>query len=318
MWTRTAIVIVAAGLLLGEGLAFAQTAPGEAVEKTQSGVINWTTGWIKATGLGVAPPNLPPGQSKAMAERAAFAVALRNVLETVKGVRVDSETLVENYMVTNDVIRTQISGYVKGAQIAKTETLPDGGVEITVKVPLWGTDSIISPLMGQKPVQAVTLAPEPGEDSHTGLVIDARGLGLKPACFPEVRDEAGNVVYGAGTADRGMVEKHGLIEYRSLPKDANISLFFGEGAVIIRPVDTTPPAAPREGRRPLKIKGVNKAGALKANVLISSEDAKRIKADAGMVGALQRSKVIIVTDPLIGGMEGRLLDEDGYLTAWER
>jgi hypothetical protein len=56
---------------------------------------------------------------------------------------------------------------------------------------------------------------------------------------------------------------------------------------------------------PLKIKGGDKAGALKANIIISSEDAKKIRDDSALNVALKRSRVTVVTDPLIGGMEGR-------------
>lgn len=287
---------------------------GQAIEQTGNGKINWTTGWVLATGLGAPPANAGAGQARAMAERAAYAVAVRNLLELVKGVRVDSATLVENYIVTNDVIKTQVQGFVRGAQIAKKDVQSDGGVEVTVKVPLWGTDSLITPLLSEKGVASQSLPPdsEAGE-GFTGLVIDARGLGVKPACFPMVLDDKGGVVYGPEIIDRATVEQNGMVQYQTLPKGANISSVFGEDAYVIRPVQIAP--VPREGRRPLKIKGADKAGVLKANILISSDDAKKIREDAQMGGALRRSKVVIVTDPLIGGMEGRVPITDGLLAA---
>jgi hypothetical protein len=279
-------------------------AVGQAVERSGNGEINWTAGWVQATGLGAPPANAGPGQARAMAERAAYAVAVRNLLEMVKGVRVDSATLVENYIVTNDVIKTQVQGFVRGAQIAKKEVQADGGVEVTVRMPLWGTDSLITPFLNEKAIGSQNLPPEAETgEGHTGLVIDARGLGVKPAFFPMVLDEKGTVVYGPETIDRTMAEKSGVVQYQTLPKGADISSLLGEDVYVIRPVQLSP--APREGRRPLKIKGVDKAGTLKTNILISSDDAKKIREDAQMGGALRRSKVVIVTDPLIGGMEGR-------------
>ncbi len=278
---------------------------GQMVEQSGNGKINWTTGWIQATGLGAPPATAGPGQARAMAERAAYAVAVRNLLELVKGVRVDSATLVENYIVTNDVIKTQVQGFVRGAQIAKKEVQADGGVEVTVKIPLWGTDSLITPFLSEKSVVSQNLPPESETgEGFTGLVIDARGLGVKPACFPVVLDEKGDVVYGPEIIDRAAAEQNGMAQYQTLPKGANLSSLFGEGAYVVRPVQMSP--VPREGRRPLKIKGADKAGVLKANILISSDDAKKIREDAQMGGALRRSKVVIVTDPLIGGMEGRV------------
>lgn len=288
-------------------LALAQTAkPAPLVEPMSSGSVNWTSGWVKATGIGAPPSNVSGGAGRAMAQRAAFTVAVRNLLETVKGVRIDSVTLVENYMVQNDVIKSQVSGFVRGAQVEQTTAMPDGGVEVLVKAPLWGVNSLYDPFLDQMGVQDQTLPPEQDGEGSTGLVIDARGLGVKPACFPTVLDDKGDVVFGPKTVDRATAQKDGMVHYVAAPKGADLSSLFGDSAYIIRPVQAAPPAQPREGRKPLKLKGVDKAGALKANIIISSEDAKKIREDASLVVALKRSKVTVVTDPLIGGMEGRV------------
>ena len=295
--------------------ALAQTAkPGPLVEQISSGSVNWTSGWVKATGIGVPPPNAGPA-GKAMAQRAAFSVAVRNLLEVVKGVRIDSATLVEHYLVQDDVIKSQVNGFVKGAQIEKTNASPDGSVEVLVKAPLWGVNSLYDPFLDQMGVQDQHLPPEPAEDGYTGLVIDARGLGVKPACFPAVLDDKGAMVFGSKTVDRAAAQKDGMVHYMAAPKGADLSSLFGESAYIVRPVEAAPPAPPREGRRPLKIKGGDKAGLLKANIIISGEDAKKIRNDSGLSVALKRSRVTVVTDPLIGGMEGRVPGSEQLLAA---
>src|SRR5512146_540450 len=127
-------------LLASSGTTWAQNGHmGDAVEQTSSGLINWTSGEVYATGIGAPPAKaVNAAQARAMAERAAFVVALRNLLETVKGVRVDSETVIENFMVTSDVIRTRVDGIVKGARSVKTSYMSDGSVEIQVVMPLKG------------------------------------------------------------------------------------------------------------------------------------------------------------------------------------
>jgi peptidoglycan hydrolase-like amidase len=108
-------VFILSFCLLYSGTVWAQTfGPVDAVETTAAGVINWTVGEVYAKGIG-APPAFPgnAAQARAMAERAAYIVALRNLLETVKGVRVDADTVVENYMVKSDVIRTRVDGIVR-------------------------------------------------------------------------------------------------------------------------------------------------------------------------------------------------------------
>ncbi|MGH7167914.1 MAG: hypothetical protein ACREII_05225 [Nitrospiraceae bacterium] len=304
--TRRMLWLLAAGVLLGGegGAALAQSqSAGEAVERVGLGQVNWTTGWINATGVGVPPAEGGPG-ARLKAERAGYVVALRNLLEIVKGVRVDGESMTDAYLVKNDVIRTQVSGFIQGAQIVKTVPHPDGSVEVTVKMPVWGRESLVSALLNEKAMQSYTLPSEADtKQGYTGIVIDARGMGVNPACFPQILDETGAVVYGPGTADRTATEKNGLVQYRALPQGAKLSALFGEEAAIIRPVQRAPLA--REGRRPLKIKGLKNSGRLKANVIISVEDAKRIRGDAQLGGVLKRSRVVIITDPLIGGLEGR-------------
>lgn len=314
--TKWGVGLALAGLCVSgtAGPAMAQAAKLDPlVEPVGSGSVNWSTGWVKATGLG-APPANSGSAGRPMAQRAAFSVAIRNLLETVKGIRVDSATLVENYMVQNDVIKTQVSGFVKGAQIASTNPLPDGSVEVTVKVPMYGVDSLMTPFLPEKGIGTQELPPESPE-GYTGMVIDARGLGLKPACFPSVVDDKGQVVYGPQTVDKAAAEKDGMVHYMAAPKGADLSSLFGAGAYVIRPVQTAPPAPPREGRKPLKIKGGDKAGALKANIIISSEDAKKIRDDSALSVALKRSRVTVVTDPLIGGMEGRVPGSEHLLAS---
>lgn len=288
-------------------VALAQTSkPGHLVEQTSSGSVNWTSGWVKATGFGSPPANSSAGQGRALAQRAAFSIAVRNLLEVVKGVRIDAASLVENHMVQNEVVKSQVSGFVKGAQIEKTNESPDGSVEVLVKAPLWGVNSLYDPFLDQMGVQDQKLPPEPASESYTGLVIDARGLGVKPACFPSVLDDKGEVVFGPKMVDRAIAQKDGMVHYMAAQKDADLSFLFGEGTYVIRPVQAAPPAPPRSGRMPLKIKGGDKAGLLKANIIISSEDAKKIREDPALTVALKRSRVTVVTDPLIGGMEGRM------------
>ena len=109
-----------------------------AIERIGPGTIDWAEGMVTATGVGVAAPNLMPTQAKAMAHRAAIAVGYRNLLETIKGVAIDSETTVENYIQTNDIIKAKVSGIIQGAKILDTRVTEDGNVEIQVRVSLRG------------------------------------------------------------------------------------------------------------------------------------------------------------------------------------
>jgi hypothetical protein len=114
---------------------------GEVIETVGNGWIDWSRGIIMAKGSG-APPREARNiaQARLMTERAALTDARRNLLEVLKGVRVDSSTLVENFMVKDDQIRLQAEGFIQGSVEVRRfrKYLSDGAIEITVAVDLAG------------------------------------------------------------------------------------------------------------------------------------------------------------------------------------
>jgi hypothetical protein len=108
-------------------------------ERLPSGTINWSEGLITATGSGAPPSSVAnPAQARLMAKRAAVLDARRNLLETVKGVTVDAQTTVQNFMTTNDIVVTRVSGIVKLSRVINTRYMSDGAVEVTVEMDLRG------------------------------------------------------------------------------------------------------------------------------------------------------------------------------------
>ena len=108
-------------------------------EQIGNGTVNWSKGVVQAVGIG-APPEKYYGkpQARPMALRAAKIDAMRNLLETTKGVQIDSNTTVSNFMVESDVISAKVQGMVRGAQTVGQEYLSDGTVEITMQMSLNG------------------------------------------------------------------------------------------------------------------------------------------------------------------------------------
>ncbi|MEW6778313.1 MAG: LPP20 family lipoprotein, partial [Bdellovibrionota bacterium] len=119
-------------------MARAQAPNFELVEKLGTGVVSWSGGYVEAEGSGAPNGNAPSAVvARLGAERAAKADALRNLLEAVKGVRVASETTVENFVTTSDTIRTKVEGVVRGA--IEIEKNFDGQVAtVKIRAPLWG------------------------------------------------------------------------------------------------------------------------------------------------------------------------------------
>ena len=308
----------------------------EVIERLTNGEINWTLGKVTAKGGGVPPTGITvPSQARIMAERAARADALRNLLEAVKGVRVDAETTVENYTTKSDRVMTRVSGIVIGAREVGKRYLSDGAVEITMEINLTGEllavmlqelPPLTMPQMPapprppiQKPappspvtppVQKPSLPPPPPPETkvspppspaegkkappttevqvkveekldlkkleYTGLIVDARKLGLRPALIPKILNQKGELVYSQQSLEQRDLIRMGLVGYA---KDVD--------------------AAARNQRvtaDPYVIPGLNAAGEKKTDVVISNREAQVVLTTAPYTGYLKNGRVMIVYD----------------------
>ncbi len=243
-----------------------------------SGKIDWTTGVITSVGIG-APPAQPANaaQARAMAERAAQVVAYRNLLEAVKGVRVDSTTTVENFMVTSDVIKTEVSGIIQGAMVMDKKYMSDGSVEVTVGMKLSGAlaDTLLPKGPATPPAAAPGTSAAPGQ-LYTGLIVDARGLGVRPAMAPKVMNEDGKEVYGSAWISRDYAVREGMVGYLKDPASAQTN--------------------PRVTDKPLMVKAIKASGDARVDTVISNADAAALQSASQNLSMLEKCRVIILVD----------------------
>jgi hypothetical protein len=275
--------IVLALLVLMSGVAFAQlqgTVKDVIDPVGSTGKVDWTTGVITAVGIG-APPAQPANaaQARAMAERAAQVVALRNLLEAIKGVRVDSTTLVENFMVTSDVIRTEVSGFVQGATVMDKKYMSDGSVEVTVGMKLTGAlaDALLpkGPLTPPTGITGTLTPATPGQ-AYTGLIVDARGLGVRPAMVPKILNEDGREVYGSAWVNRDYAVREGMVGYLKDPLAAQTN--------------------PRVTDKPLMVKALKVSGDARVDLVVTNADAAMLHGAAQNLSFLEKCRVIVLVD----------------------
>lgn len=285
-----------------------------------NGKVNWSAGYVEAIGIG-APPESAYGKPTArpLALRAARVDAYRNLLEVVKGVRVDATTEVKDFTVSNDTIRAQVEGMVKGAEVRKQDYMSDGTVEVTLRMPLGG-DLTKAVLPIPRVVKSITfdrpaapLAPEPPPAApepppaspalpvpapqapappaaappapapaapqvmiFTGMVVDARGIQARPAMSPKIIDENGQEVYGSMQVEREYAVQQGMSGY-----SRDLSAAQGNARVT---------------NNPLTIKGVKTDGPGKSNIVISNDDAGKIRSSGENMSFLKKARVMIVLD----------------------
>ncbi|MBM4443507.1 MAG: LPP20 family lipoprotein, partial [Candidatus Rokubacteria bacterium] len=181
------------------GAAQLQVGPADKID----GGVNWTTQLVTATGRGVPPPNaVSAAQGRALAITAATVLARAALLENIKGVVIEGQTTVQNAMVSNSVVQQRVSGVIRGAAILNTRELSDGSVEVTVGIPAKGElAEIVIPSVPRPPAPVTPPAPAPVTPAptapprpapavtYTGLVVDARGLSVRPAMAPKIVSE---------------------------------------------------------------------------------------------------------------------------------
>ena len=247
-----------------------------------AGSVNWQSQMIRATGIGAPNPNHPMAAQRAGAINAAKYDALRQILETVKGMNISSETTVRNAMVENDVIMTGVSGAVKNFKKTDTRYLSDGSVEVDVEIPLSGIllGELLPQNTGSQKPGGYKYDDEP-QSSFTGgvvsgLIIDARGLGLRPAIAPRVLDENGNEVYGTGFVSRDYAVQIGVVGYeKDIVRAQSDDRVKGSPAVV----------------KALRVEGSNKT-----DVVISNSDASNIQFAAQNQNFMEQCKVMFILD----------------------
>lgn len=227
------------------------TVPTFARAENQQGAIDWQTRTIKCKGQAAPSPTaVNPAQARIGAERAAKADAMRNILETLKGVNVSGGKTVADSMKDSGV-SAKVSGAIKNFKQTDVRYFDDGGVELDVEMPL---DGLIETLVpgGAKKSDATPAS----TGGSTGLVVDATGVKVTPALAPRIVDEEGKEVYGPAEVNTEKV-KHGLASY---VKD-----------------QAAAKKDPRVGETPTTVKAIALAKGSTSDVVISNADAKKAR-----------------------------------------
>lgn len=136
--------------ILACSMALLVTIPAQAadvVKELGNGGINWSAGTIYAHGYGVPKAGTKGGKARLLARRAAQVDAYRNLAEIVQGVRVNSQTVVQDMMLSSDLVKTSVDAVIKGAVITK-DHYQNEVASVTMQIPIEG--NLMSALVPEK------------------------------------------------------------------------------------------------------------------------------------------------------------------------
>lgn len=221
----------------------------------EKGTINWGTKFITAKGF------VPITKNEALARRGAIVAANRRLLELIRGVHIDSKTLVSNLMDVSDVVRQEINGVVSNAVI-KEEWQENGNYVVIMQAPV---GNFISAIIKEKKIPT----PDFLENSkYTGLVIDARGLSLEPAIFVNI--------YNGKDGVKVCGPIHPVYRFSAKNLDG-----INEDRI---------------GANPLRIEAKGTTGPGGVDITISNGNAKKVRKKILNTGIFTKSKVVILID----------------------
>lgn len=236
-------------------------------EAFPGGYVDWTRGVLVVSTTGSQSAGAP--KALHLTEQEALNRLQSKVQEEQRLVRLDSDQKVGDRMQEGDPIAGLLLESSGNFTIAETRYYSSGRVELTAELPLhgWLRPALVDRAKGEEG------AADSGEFS--GVLIDARGLSLRPSLAPKITDAQGVVIYS--------------LEHLT-PRAAGEVL---PVAWVGDPAD--PEAIERAGERPLILAA--QSAARGGDIVLAEEAAKRLVQATRGTELLPSARVVVVTDP---------------------
>lgn len=284
--------------------------------------INWQAGFLKSEGIG-----------KQGSIRAAELVARSNALKTLLVTNLNATSQFDAYFSRQKTVSVKIQNVlIKNAVIEELppdSTRPDEA-KVMAMLPFYGISGLTSFLIGDQELYLEPL-PAPAQSERqpaapskefTGVIFDVRHLPqMQPALLPKILSEDGDILYDASHVEKSVFETQGMIHYVQA-NDQKLSSLVGERPLIVTPLiiaSTSNDMAvfsllaqaqqrPRRQGNELTVNATNSDGQIPVNVVVSVEDAKKIKQLNETQQLDKEGKYTILIGGEIGGVKGELLD----------
>ncbi len=272
------------GLLLSLVLVFFFFSPAWGAAYTEvfhSGKIDWSKGLAEAVGTTViSPQKLKSEKARSAAAEEAVKSARANLLDLVGRIKIDSRTTVKDLIQQSEPLGNKVQDLVARVTLKKVRFRNKGRVEATVSISMNGPLSeMILPqsISAIDSVQSSKAASQNSDkEAFTGVLVDCSGIKLRPALFPTIVDEEGQLVYGSPHIHREQAVKRGI-------------------AVYVRSADGVEKEE-RVGPRPLVLRAIRAAKTGPSDIVVSNTDAGKVKSSAHNLKLLQSCRVMIILE----------------------
>jgi hypothetical protein len=235
--------------------------------------------------IGVAPyPARAESRAHArmQARQAAILDAQQQLVEQLYGVQVTATRRKSNQRIDED-IAAHTEGVLQGARIVAERDRGDM-YEVRMRwTPPSGAGALPQPErqpalpkptpVGTPPTRHAPRIPM----GYTGVVIDARGLGLQPSMSPRLRDAYGNTLWGNLEIAPEVVIEYGLASWARTHAELQ-----------------HPNLRARIGENPLWIRAIRVQGVGRNEVILDSADAERLLRENAVGGFLERLAVVFL------------------------
>ena len=251
----------------------------EVIEQKEKGSVNWSRGVVQAKGIGIPLTKMPENSNdRTVALIDAKLDAFRIISKIIKELRINGTTDVGDYATQDPAIMSKIENMVKNAKVVKKEYLTDGTVKIEMEVNLRGGFAQLVLPKDIKPLDSIALVTMNKASSpvFTGLVVDAKGLGVRPVMVPRIIDENNQEVYGSAFVSREYAVQQGMSGYARNLKEV---------------LDNQ-----RVADHPLVVKGLKTLGPGRSEIVISNADASKLRSTSESLYFMKKCRVIIVVD----------------------
>ncbi|WP_054029435.1 hypothetical protein [Desulfatitalea tepidiphila] len=273
---------------------------GAFIETLPNGSIHWSDGVLMAhsrifSDTPSDTSSVEGGPSKEAMLRRSREASIHQLLVTMAHIRMDAFRYVGHVMSADPKVAARAAEMAAAASVIDAGPSDEaGGVAVQVQMSMLGPLAQLVLPESIKPVESIKSftpaapgntasgSPElrtPPEEPNvfTGLVVDARGTGARPAMVPMLVDENGREIFGSAFVSRDYAVQQGVCMYVSaLDK---------------------PERHPRVGPKPLVVKGLHTLEDRNCDVVISNADAAKLRDASANLGFLKKCRVIIILDP---------------------